>query len=182
MKQLENETERYYLPDEQKIMNMAESNIEQPRMDTPADIDLSDFKKPKQSLGYRAAVILFIGIVVVIIASVLLFIRSKMEVSGNRQNSWAKDYIVENSTPTFSGSYRVLGCRNGEGCIEILLEQTSDDPELHIKITAVLYKGSSAVEAHTGTGNLHGKGSSCIINLPVYDSGYDSVTFLEEKS
>ncbi|MCR4992220.1 MAG: hypothetical protein K6A45_04165 [Lachnospiraceae bacterium] len=182
MKQIENKTERYYLPDEQKIMNMAESNTEQPRMDTPANIDLSDFKKPKQNLEYRAAVILFIGLVVVIIASVLLFIRSKMEVSGTQQNSWTKDYIVGNSTPTFSGSYKVLGCRNGEGCIEILLEQTSDDQELHIKITAVLYKGSSAVEAHTGTGNLHGKGSSCIINLPVYDSGYDSVTFLEEKS
>lgn len=95
MKQLENETERYYLPDEQKIMNMAESNTEPPRMDRPVDIDLSDFKKPKQSIRYRAAVILFIGLVVVIIASVLLFIRSKMEVSGTQQNSWLKTILSE---------------------------------------------------------------------------------------
>ena len=169
----------YYLPDEKKIMNMTEGSEEQPHNNTPIRIDLSDFKKQKPSLGYRAAVTLFVSFVIICIASVILFIRSKMTDIEEHQNSWTSDYTLRGSSQ--SGAYKVTGCRNGDGCIEILLEQLSDDAELHPKVTAVFYKGSSAVGAQTGTGNLHGKGTSCIIEIPVTGIGFDSITLVSEE-
>lgn len=180
MKHEEPVTDNYYLPDEQKIMSMTEDiKGDQPHNSTPVRIDLSDFKKQKPSLGYRAAVILFVSFVIVCIASVILFIRSKMTDIEKQQNSWTSDYTLGGSSQ--SGTYKVTGCRNGDGCIEILLEQLSDDAELHPKVTAVFYKGSSAIGAQTGTGNLHGKGTSCIIEIPVTGIGFDSITLVSEE-
>lgn len=179
MKHEEHDIDNYYLPDEQKIMSMTEDVKEEYHNSTPISIDLSDFKKQKPSFGYRTAVVLFVSFVIICVTLVILFIRSKMTDIEKQQTSWTSDYTFGGSSQ--SGAYKVTGCRNGDGCIEILLEQLSDDAELHPKITAVFYKGSSAVGAQTGTGNLHGKGTSCIIEIPVNGIGFDSITLVSEE-
>ncbi len=170
----------FYLPDEQIVQNRAgRREEEQAQRNTPADIDLSDFKKQKPGFGYRTAAVLFVSFVIICITSVILFIRSKMTDIEKHQTLWTSDYTFGGSSQ--SGAYKVTGCRNGDGCVEILLEQLSDDVELHPKITAVFYKGSSAVGAQTGTGNLHGKGTNCIIEIPVTGIGFDSITLVSEE-
>ena len=145
---------------------------------TPADIDLSAFHTPqRRKISPYVTTIITIMFVAILAAGYGI---AKTINERNTKNSW-QDYVPEGTSKSISNRYNIVGAKNNNGTVQLLLEQTSDDKEITAKVTVVFYNSqNTALEAQSGNGTMHGKGTNCIIEIKPNVS-FDHMNIINEE-
>lgn len=146
---------------------------------SPKDIDLSVFHTPQHK---RSSVhIATIAIMMLIAILAVIYGISKTINDKNGKTGWQKDYVLEETKKGTNSKYNIIGAKNNGNMIQLLLEQTSDDKEVTAKVTVIFYNSqNTALEAQSGNGTMHGKGTNCIIEIKPNVS-FDHMNIISEE-
>lgn len=152
---------------------------------SPEDIDLSGFKTNTIKKRFTPQTTAVVTVIFMAIFAVIFGITKSSRDMKNRQTSrWQSDYTLQETSKSINDKYDIVGVKNGNDTVQFLLEQTSDDAEVHAKVTVVFYSSNNdALDIITGNATMHGKGGNAIIEvkIPSKAKGFDHMSIISEE-